>query len=191
MWCDKCQGLLQFLAINTPRNILNEISNQFQKVDNILSAPHNTDSDLDFILKFLRISDASLSESGKELKLRLWINHDCFLETKAKFSRRFKLYPGTDNFFYQFIGIYIQKKTFRGSLIVFLLKAYIAKIKTAINTSVYLKVYNFFLPLIPRQESPSIMCLQIYMTSHYRKSRNVNLIWSKTILHLLTMTETW
>ena len=53
------------MAISPLRDILNERAKKFEKGAKILSEPHITDSDPDFIINFLRMVDASLSEAGQ------------------------------------------------------------------------------------------------------------------------------
>ena len=88
---------------------------------------------------------ASLSDAGQEINLRLQLDCEYLIDTKATIASRFQLHPVTDNLISQFIGMYNITKQWGSHLFFYLLKAYISNITGPPNVPVSMKVYNFYL----------------------------------------------
>lgn len=97
-----------------------------------------TPSELEYSNKFIKTPDATLSDAGKELKLRIChcVSFTIYVLCIAVATTSKEKYtPGVDAFLSSFIKHYHSNENFCGSLIVCLMKGYVAKVDGVRNQS--------------------------------------------------------
>ena len=111
-----------------------------------------TPVDLKFMSDFTKAADATFSAEGKSLKQRLMLASSFYKSVNsgaaANAVKSTSGYlPGIDPFLASFIKNYKENPSFRDSLVVNLMKGYVAKVDGVKNPQYGLKVLNFFLAL--------------------------------------------
>ena len=151
--CDSCQDILKSTMLKKSKAIIKGRGDKYHRADTISLSPTVTDSDVTFIENFSRVCLTDRNKTGQLLRSRLLGSLDYYNEVKRITNQKQETsslsFPGTDSFIEKFITMYKDKSndTFKTSLVVCLLKAFVAKMSGELNPVYSPNVFNFYLAL--------------------------------------------
>ena len=131
------------------RQTITDRGRKLIRAQSILASPTLNNDQYDDMKKFNKTSNADFNEAGRNLKLQVggYISYYKAVQKNAIVRDDKGAVENVDTFVANFIKHYKQDESFRGSLIVCLMRAFVAKSEGTVNPPYGAKVLNFMLAM--------------------------------------------